>query len=230
MSDGQSEHNIEFQTNGTTAYGYLEKPSGGSGPGVIVIQEWWGLTTHIADVTKRLANEGFVALAPDLFGNRVTHDGDEAAQMMQELDASAASTILSGAIGYLTGLEETTSSTVGAIGFCMGGGFVLSLAAQAGDQVSAAVPFYGFPQGVELEKITADVQGHYAQQDEMLGIDDARAAFERLEGRATGSTELHEYDAGHAFFNDENLIGTYDPEDATLAWERATTFLREHVR
>ncbi len=230
MPDGQAEHNVEFQTNGTTAYGYLEKPDSGSGPGVIVIQEWWGLTTHIADVTRRLAGEGFVALAPDLYGNRVTHDGDEAAQMMEELDANAASKILSGAIDYLTGLEETTSATVGTIGFCMGGGFVLSLAQQAGDRVSAAVPFYGFPQGVELEKIAADVQGHYGREDQMLGIEDAREAFARLESRDGPTTELFEYDAGHAFFNDENLIGTYDAGAAAQAWSRATSFLRERVR
>ncbi|QYJ03596.1 dienelactone hydrolase family protein [Nocardioides panacisoli] len=230
MSEAQSEHNVEFQSNGTTAFGYLEKPAGGSGPGVIVIQEWWGLTTHIADVTKRLAGEGFVALAPDLYGNRVTHDGDEAAQMMQDLDANAASKILSGAIDYLTGLEETTSSSVGAIGFCMGGGFVLSLAQQAGDRVSAAVPFYGFPQGVDLEQITADVQGHYAREDEMLPIADARDAFRRLESRDGATTEFFEYDAGHAFFNDEDLIGTYDADKAAEAWGRATTFLRDRVR
>ena len=230
MADEQSEHNVEFPTNGTTAYGYLETPEGGTGPGLIVIQEWWGLTTHIADVTKRLAAEGFVALAPDLYGNRVAHDGEEAQQMMQELDERAAAKILSGAIDYLTGLDATTSSTVGAIGFCMGGGFVLSLAEQAGDQVSAAVPFYGFPQGVDLEAITADVQGHYAREDQMLGIEDAREAFHRLESRDGATTELFEYDAGHAFFNDEDLIGTYDAEAAAQAWERATTFLRERVR
>ncbi len=230
MPDGQAEHNVEFRTNGDTAYGYLEKPEGGRGPGVIVIQEWWGLTTHIADVTRRLAGEGFVALAPDLYGNRVTHDGDEAAQMMQQLDANAASKVLSGAIDYLTGLEETTSTTVGAIGFCMGGGFVLSLAQQAGERVAAAVPFYGFPQGVDLEAITADVQGHYAREDESLPIEDARAAFARLASRTGATTELFEYDAGHAFFNDENLLGTYDAEQAAEAWSRAVSFLRERVR
>ena len=230
MAQEQSEHNVEFRTNGTTAYGYLETPEGGSGPGVIVIQEWWGLTTHIADVTRRLAAEGFVALAPDLYGNRVAHDGEEAQRMMQDLDANAASKILSGAIDYLTGLDATTTTTVGAIGFCMGGGFVLSLAEQAGDKVSAAVPFYGFPQGVDLESISADVQGHYAREDQMLGIEDARAAFDRLSNRSGATTELHEYEAGHAFFNDEDLIGTYDAEAAAVAWERATTFLANRIR
>ncbi|QWC85599.1 dienelactone hydrolase family protein [Nocardioidaceae bacterium] len=230
MSQEQSEHNVEFATNGTTAYGYLETPEGGSGPGVIVIQEWWGLTTHIADVTRRLAGEGFVALAPDLYGNRVAHDGEEAQQMMSDLDANAASKILSGAIDYLTGLDATTSSTVGAIGFCMGGGFVLSLAEQAGDRVSAAVPFYGFPQGVELERIAADVQGHYARGDEAIDIADARQAFGRLSSRDGATTELFEYDAGHAFFNDEDLIGTYDADAAAQAWQRATSFLKDRVR
>jgi carboxymethylenebutenolidase len=230
VPDGQAEQNVEFRTNGTTAYGYLEKPAGGRGPGVIVIQEWWGLTTHIADVVRRLAGEGFVALAPDLYGNRVTHDGEEAAQMMQELDANAASKILSGAIDYLTGLEETTSTSVGAIGFCMGGHFVLSLAQEAGDRVAAAVAFYGFPQGVDLEAITADVQGHYGREDQSLPIEAARGAFDRLAGRPGATTELFEYDAGHAFFNDENLLGTYDAEKAAEAWGRAVSFLRDRVR
>lgn len=229
MAD-ESEHNVEFATNGHTAYGYLEKPETGGGPGVIVIQEWWGLTTHIADITRRLAAEGFVALAPDLYGNRVTHDREEAMKMRQQLDEAEASKILSGAVDYLIGVEGVTSQTVGAIGFCMGGGFVLSLAAEAGDKVSAAVPFYGMSGDVDLNRITADVQGHYGREDRGITVESAEQAFATLAARGTGTAELNIYDAGHAFLNDENLIGTYDPDNAQLAWERAVAFLRTHIR
>ena len=227
----ESEHNVTFDSAGTTAHGYLEKPVTGSGPGVIVIQEWWGLTTHIASLVRRLADEGFVALAPDLYGNRTTHDADEAMAMMQDMDEQTASALLAGSVDHLLSLEETTSSTVGVIGFCMGGGFVLSLAGEAGDKVSAAVPFYGLPSdGLDAGRITADVQGHYGRQDEMVTPDAVEGAFEHLKERSGATTELHFYDAGHAFVNDENLIGTYDPENAQVAWDRAVSFLRERLR
>ena len=121
--------NVQFPSNGRTASGYLALPDSGSGPGVIVIQEWWGLDDHIVSVADRLAAEGFVALAPDLYGGRVAHGREDAAAMMAALPVDQAARDLSGAVDYLLGLEATTSDAVGAIGFCMGGGFVLMLAA-----------------------------------------------------------------------------------------------------
>src|SRR3954470_5093480 len=140
--------NVTFPSNGSQAHGYLATPPSGSGPGVIVIQEWWGLTDHIADVSDRLAAEGFVALAPDLFGGKVAHDADEAMKLLTELPVDRAARDLSGAVDYLLAQDSVTSSKVGAIGFCMGGGFVLMLAAQQGDRIGAAVPFYGVAPGV----------------------------------------------------------------------------------
>src|SRR5436305_2777591 len=159
--------NVTFASNGRTAHGYLALPAGGRGPGVVVIQEWWGLTSHIVDVTNRLAAEGFVALAPDLYGGTTTHDADEAGRLMQELPVDRAARDLGGAVDYLLGHDAVTSSTVGAVGFCMGGGFVLVLAAQQGSKISAAVPFYGvlkedYP---DLSGLTAPVQGHFGSQD-----------------------------------------------------------------
>src|ERR1700709_1768190 len=90
MPEQNSRQNVSFPSNGGEGHGYLASPSAGSGPGVIVIQEWWGLTDHIADICDRLAGEGFVALAPDLYGGRTTHDADEAGQLMQELPADQA--------------------------------------------------------------------------------------------------------------------------------------------
>lgn len=138
--NGNPRQNVSFASNGHTAYGYLAAPRS-SGPGVIVIQEWWGLTDHVADVADRLAAEGFVALAPDLYGGRTTHDASEAARMMQELPVEQATRDLAGAVDYLLGLDQVSSSTVGAVGFCMGGKFAIVLGAQQGSRVGAVIPF-----------------------------------------------------------------------------------------
>jgi carboxymethylenebutenolidase len=223
--------NVTFPSNGTSAHGYLALPAAGSGPGLIVIQEWWGLTSHIKDVTDRFAAEGFVALAPDLYGGATTHDGDEAGRLMSELPVGGAARDLGGAVDYLLGLESVTSSTVGAVGFCMGGGFVLVLAAQEGARIGAAVPFYGvlkedYP---DLSGLSAPVQGHFGEQDDFTTPDAARALAERIAAESGVTPEFHYYPAGHAFFNDENLLGTYDEEQADLAWQRTVAFLRENV-
>ena len=231
MADTSSDNplqNVSFGSNGTTAHGYLALPESGSGPGVIVIQEWWGLTSHIADVTNRLAAEGFVALAPDLYGGTTTHDSDEAGKLMQELPVGSAAADLGGAVDYLLGHEAVVGPTVGAVGFCMGGGFVLVLAAQQGDKIGAAVPFYGvlgedYPSFTQL---SAPLLGHFGEQDTMAPPDAVRQLADRIESEAGTRPDFRIYPAGHAFFNDENLMGTYDPEQATIAWNATLEFLR----
>jgi len=217
--------------DGQTARGYLAEPAGEAKGNVVVIQEWWGLTDHIADVTNRLAAEGFVALAPDLYGGRTTHDAGEAGQLMGELPVQQAATDLGGAVQYLLDHDAVTSQTVGAVGFCMGGGFVLVLAAQQPHKVSAAVPFYGvlgedYP---SFGQLTADVQGHFGRDDEMADPASVDRLAERIERESGKKPELHQYPAGHAFFNDENLLGTYDEQQASLAWTRTLDFLRDHI-
>ena len=226
-----SRQNTSFPSNGGTAHGYLAVPESGSGPGVIVIQEWWGLTDHIASIADRLAGEGFVALAPDLFGGKTTHDADEAGKLLMSLPVEEAARDLSGAVDYLLGLDSVTSKTVGAIGFCMGGGFVLMLAAQQGERIGAAVPFYGVGPGVPstYTGVKAAVQGHYAEQDGMYPPDQARALEKQIREEAGVPVEFFYYDAGHAFHNDENLMGTYDEKNAQLAWSRAVSFLKQNV-
>jgi carboxymethylenebutenolidase len=223
--------NVTFASGGGTAHGYLALPPSGRGPGVVVIQEWWGLTTHIKDVTDRLAAEGFVALAPDLFGGTTTHDSDEAGTLMQELPVEQASRDLGGAVDFLLGHEAVTSSKVGAVGFCMGGGFVLVLAAQQGDRIGAAVPFYGvltedYP---SFENLTSPLMGHFGEQDDFTVPDAVRELAARIEKESTVTPQFFFYPAGHAFFNDENHLGTHDPEQAALAWGRTMAFLHEHV-
>jgi carboxymethylenebutenolidase len=223
--------NVTFASNGSQAHGYLATPPSGSGPGVIVIQEWWGLTDHIADLTDRLAAEGFVALAPDLFGGSVAHDADEAMKLLVELPVDRAARDLAGAVDYLLAQDSVTSSKVGAIGFCMGGGFVLLMAAQQGDKLGAAVPFYGVGPGVPstYTGVKAAVQGHYAENDQMYPIDQAQALAKQIRDEAGVPVEFFYYPAGHAFHNDENLMGTYDEGNAKLAWGRAVAFMKENV-
>jgi carboxymethylenebutenolidase len=229
MTHGNPLQNVSFPSNGSTAHGYLALPESASGPGLVVIQEWWGLVSHIADVTNRLAGEGFVALAPDLYGGTTTHDAEEAARLMADLPVERAARDLSGAVDFLLGHEAVTSRQVGAIGFCMGGGFVLVLAAQQGTRVAAAVPFYGIGDASDFSNLAAAVQGHFGERDDVAPPDKARELAEQIQRDSGRQPELYFYPAGHAFLNDENLLGTYDPEQANLAWSRALQFLHSKL-
>ena len=223
--------NVSFESNGSSAHGYLALPEAGSGPGVVVIQEWWGLTSHIADVANRLTAEGFVALAPDLYGGATTHDADEAGRLMQDLPVDRAARDLGGAVDYLLDHDTVTSSTIGAVGFCMGGGFVLVLAAQQGNKIGAAVSFYGVlgEEYPSFENLCAPLLGHFGEQDEMQSPDKVRELAATIERQTGQRPDFRLYPAGHAFFNDQNLIGTYDPEQAAKAWDATVRFLREHL-
>jgi carboxymethylenebutenolidase len=232
MTEANPRQNVTFPSNGGQVHGYLRKPAEGSGPGVIVIQEWWGLDDHIAAIVDRLAAEGFVALAPDLFGGRVTHEIDVAAKLLEELPVDQAARDLAGALDYLLGDPDVTSQTVGVVGFCMGGGFVLQLAAQQGDRINAAVAFYGVGPAVpdQYRTVTAPIQGHYGEQDAMYPVADARAQEQQIREESAGSVEFFYYPAGHAFHNDKDRLGTYNAELASLAWGRAVAFLEANAR
>lgn len=224
--------NVSFASGGGQAHGYLAVPASGSGPGVVVVQEWWGLDDHVAHVVDRLADEGFVALAPDLFGGRVAHDADQAGKLMSELPVDESARALGGAVDFLLGHEAVTSAAVGTVGFCMGGGFVLLLAAQQGDRVAAAVPFYGVGPAVPdaYQGLTAAVLGHYGEQDDFYPVADARRQEQQIRDETGAEVEFCYYPAGHAFHNDRDRLGTYDEESARLAWRRTVAFLRDRLR
>jgi carboxymethylenebutenolidase len=228
---GGSAQNVTFPSNGGTAHGYLALPPQGVGPGLVVVQEWWGLTAHMTAMVDRFAAEGFVALAPDLYGGATTHDRAEAARMLAALPADRAARDLGGAVDLLLEHPQVVGDAVGVVGFCMGGGLALLLAAEEGDRVAAVVPFYGLPKipGFAYRGLTAHVLGHYGEQDGSLtekAVDDAAM----LIGEATDRRpEIHFYPAGHAFMNDENLLGTYDPLQARIAWQRTLSFLWGHL-
>jgi carboxymethylenebutenolidase len=220
--------NVTFPSAGGTAHGYLALPPTGRGPGVIVIQEWWGLTDHIANVADRLAAQGFVTLAPDLYGGNVAHDSDEALRMMKALPVSHGVELLSGAVDHLLGMPEITSDTVGSVGFCMGGGFVLYQAA-ADPRVSAAVPFYGVIQGdlPDFSGLKAQILGHYGERDTSIPKERLAELSEAVQ-EAGIVPYLRMYPAGHAFFND-GRPDTYAPGPALQAWESTVEFLHEQL-
>jgi len=213
---------VEFPSNGHGASGYLAIPNEGAGPGLVVIQEWWGLVPHIKDVADRFAAEGFVALAPDLYHGEIAEhtEMDKAAALMTAMPPDRAARDMSGAIDFLLEHKATTGKSVGAIGFCMGGGLTWSLALED-ERVGAAVPFYG---AVELEgrELRVPVMAHYADHDrfsdEMLEQVRARIGDERF-FRYPGTN--------HAFFNDTRE--RHDREASALAWERTIAFHREHL-
>ncbi|HUE59703.1 MAG TPA: dienelactone hydrolase family protein [Acidimicrobiales bacterium] len=222
--------NVTFASNGSEAYGYLALPTSRSGPGVIVIQEWWGLTTHIAHIADRLAGEGFVALAPDLYGGATTHDAEEAAQLMQQLPVDRAARDLRGAVDYLLSRDDVTGETVGVVGFCMGGAFVLQLAVQEGGKIAAAVAFYpvGFMPD-DYSGLQAEVLIQISDGDQFNPPTLADELTEKISAGTGRKPQIAHYPAGHAFLNDENLLGTYDAEQARIAWDRTVAFLRVHL-
>jgi carboxymethylenebutenolidase len=223
--------NVTFASNGDEAYGYLALPASGSGAAVIVIQEWWGLTTHIAHMADRLAGEGYVALAPDLYGGAIAHDEGEALQMLLEIPVDRATRDLRGAVDFLLSRGDVVGETVGVVGFCMGGSFALQLAVQEGDKVAAAVAFY--PVGYmpdDYSGLQATVQIHIADGDEVNPPTLAEELNEKISADTRTRPEIIHYPAGHAFLNEEDLLGTYDAEQAAIAWDRTVAFLRAHLR
>ena len=219
---------VQFPANGRTGSGYLSTPLEGSGPGVIVIQEWWGLVDHIKDVADRIAKEGFVALAPDMYHGKTTTSPDDAGKLMMALRIDEVERDLRGAISYLLGLGETPGDRVGTLGSCMGGQLSL-YAACANPKVGACIIYYGVHPNVQpdLERLRAPVLGFFAENDGFVTPDVAR----RLESdlKAAGKeVEFHIYKgAEHAFFNDTRPA--YDKAHATETWEKVLAFYRRHL-
>lgn len=219
---------IEFPANGRTASGYLATPPGATGPGLLVIQEWWGLVDHIKTVADRFAEAGFVALAPDLYHGESTTSPDEAGRKMMALDIAEAGKDLVGAASHLLSLEAVAPKKVAALGFCMGGQLAL-YAATAHPEVAAAVDFYGIHPSVspDFSQLKGPVLCHFGKDDEFVKEDDAKSLVETIKA-AGGDVEAHFYDAGHAFFNDSRPEA-YAQAHASAAWDRTIAFLRSNL-
>lgn len=222
---------IEFPSNGSSGEGYLATPESGGGPGVVVIQEWWGLVDHIKNVCDRFAAEGFVALAPDLYHGKKVSEPDEAGKEMMAMRLDQAGKDMSGAVDAVQ--ERSSGSGVGVVGFCMGGGLALVLAAQRNDAVKAVVPFYGaIPwEGTQPDyaAIKAPLLGHYAEKDEWASPEVAHKLEEQVREGGNEDVTVHIYQGtDHAFFNDDRPE-VHDPEASRLAWDRTVEFLRSRL-
>jgi carboxymethylenebutenolidase len=221
---------VEFQSNGKTAKGYLSLPASGSGPGIIVLQEWWGLVPHIKDVADRFAAEGFVALAPDLYHGKSTTSPDEANKLMMALNIAETEKDLRGAIQYLQNHKGVTSSKIGTVGFCMGGALSL-YAATKNSQVGACVVFYGGHKWFEsdIRNLQAPLLGLYAENDKFIPVEQVKELESTLK-ELDKHGEVHLYEGvDHAFFNDDRSE-VYNEEAATDAWHRTLDFFRTHLR
>ena len=225
---------IEFSSGDIDARGYLALPEEGTGPGLIVVQEWWGLDDGIKGMADRFAGAGFVALVPDLYhGELAEHtEIDKAGELMQSLPADRAARDMSGAVDFLAEHEAVTTEALGVVGFCMGGMFTFVLAAERPDRIKAAVPFYGYPSGddqPDYSKIDAVIRGHFAENDDFFGPEGAKELEERLEGMGKDVTLAVHNDTGHAFMSPHDALDTYDEQLAEQIWPDVMKFLHQQL-
>ena len=225
---------VQFtRPDGKTVDGYLVEPTNGANaPGIVVIQEWWGLDEQIKEVANRLAGAGFRALVPDLYRGKLALEAKEAEHLMNDLNfGDAASQDIRGAVQYL---KATGSSKVAVTGFCMGGALTV-LSACFVPELDATVVWYGNPPAeyVDANNITKPMMGHWSMQDEFFspaGVDE----LEKKLKLAGVEHEFHRYDAKHAFANPQSDARglaplQYHPEAAELAWKRSLDFLKKQL-
>ncbi|MBV6459570.1 MAG: hypothetical protein HONBIEJF_02718 [Fimbriimonadaceae bacterium] len=219
---------IEFDGNGRPFQGYLSKAEGG-GPGVIVIQEWWGLVDHIKNVADRFAAAGFTALAPDFYHGQIAEEPDTAGKLMMALNIGEAEKILRGAVARLLADPSTRGDKVGVIGFCMGGQLAL-LAAATNPQIGACANFYGIHPNVNppFENVSGPVLGIFAENDDFTNATIVSNLSQRLTELGK-SHEFHTYPGTtHAFFNDDRPA-VYDQRAADDAWGKVVAFFGKHL-
>ncbi|MGQ0547305.1 MAG: dienelactone hydrolase family protein [Betaproteobacteria bacterium] len=220
--------------DGKSVNGYLAEPTGGDeAPGVVVIQEWWGLNDQIRGVADKLAAAGYRALVPDLYRGKSTVEAKEAEHLMTGLNfGDAAAQDIRGAVQHL---KSTGSAKVAVTGFCMGGALTV-LSAVNVPEADATVPWYGFPplEYVDAAKVKAPMMAHWALNDEFFPI----AKVEELEKKLKAANvqfDFYRYPAKHAFANEtaneKNLPPLeYNPQAAELAWKRTMEFFEKNLR
>jgi carboxymethylenebutenolidase len=214
--------------DGETCSGFYVEPAGGtSAPGIVVIQEWWGVNDQIKGVARKLADAGYRALVPDLYRGKVGVDAEEAGHLMNQLDfVDAASQDIRGAVTHL----KAAGSKVAVTGFCMGGALSL-LSATKVPELDAVVCFYGMPplDFIDASQIKAPIQGHFATKDAFFDVKNVDLLDQKLK-QANVAHEFYKYDAMHAFANetaiDMPIPIKYDAAASQLAWQRTLDFLQ----
>jgi len=225
---------VEYSNDGIAIHAYVAAPSTTvKCPALIVVQEWWGLDDHIKDIARRFAAEGYVAIAPDLYsrmGHVQTTDSKEAGQFMSRLKQDEVLSDLSATVTYIQKAPEVDADRVGVTGFCMGGGYALTLPC-VNEGVKAAVPFYGpIPNpDTPIQSLGCPILYIYGEDDGWI----TKADVQRLVGalkKYHKPGEVKTYPgASHAFFNNTRKE-VYKPAEAQDAWQRTLAFFRQHLQ
>jgi carboxymethylenebutenolidase len=222
---------VSYKSGDETVQGVLYTPSGkGPFPGLIVIHEWWGLNDWVKEQASKLADQGYAALAIDLYRGKVATTPDEAHQIMRGVPEDRAKRDLHAAFEFLASQPSVKKDRIGAIGWCMGGGYSLDVALQE-PTLAADVINYGHlaTDPDALKKINAPILGLFGAQDKGIPPEDVRRFGETLD-RMGKKIEVKIYDdAGHAFENPNNKDG-YRPADAADAWQRTVAFLAANLK
>ena len=226
--------NITYQRpDGSSVEAYLAEPENlSNAPGIVVIQEWWGLNDQIKGVADRLAKAGYRALVPDLYRGKMALEANEAEHLMNDLNfGDAAGQDIRGAVQYL---KSSGSAKVAVTGFCMGGALTVLSACNV-PELDATVVWYGYPplEYVDASKVKAPMLAHWALHDDAFAIEGVGHLEEKLKA-AGADLQFYRYDAKHAFANEEadsrNLpFLKYQADAAKLAWERTMEFLSKHL-
>ena len=222
---------IELLVNGRATRGYLSRPAGdGPWPGVVVIQEWWGLNDHMRDVADRLAGEDFIALAPDLYYGQTASEPDEARKLAMALEYPDALSVIQAAVDHLIALDDVAPKRIGLVGFCMGGGLAWHGAAQL-ERIGASVPCYGGGPEMspdEAARIAVPVLAIYGEEDRGVSPEVARQRAALMDAAGVTNEMVIYPGAQHAFMNDRRPV--YNSEAAEDAWRRIVAFFREALR
>jgi carboxymethylenebutenolidase len=227
-TDGKS---VSYKSGDETVQGVLYTPPGnGPFPAIIVIHEWWGLNDWVKEQASKLADQGYEALAIDLYRGKVATTPDEAHEIMRGVPEDRAKRDLGAAFDYLASQPNVKKNRIGAVGWCMGGGYSLDVALEE-STLAADVINYGHlaTDSDALKKINAPILGLFGAQDKGITPDDVHK-FESQMKQLGKTIDVKIYDdAGHAFENPNNKTG-YRADDASDAWQRTVAFLAENLK
>lgn len=221
---------VTYSSNGGSVDGYLARPSDGRAhPGVILIQEWWGIEPHIKELTERVAAQGYTVLAPDLYHGKVAKEPDEAAKHMMAMNMPAAVEEVRKGIRYLQGQSDVTPKKVGVVGFCMGGLLTWKVAEQENGELAAIAPFYAghyTPTKDDIRKVTAPVMAVWGEQDASIPVGQRNTIMQFLQEEGKTYKALV-YPAGHAFMNPSH--GALHEPSAQAAWSELLLWFKQYL-
>jgi len=230
-ADAPKTDTVKFSNGTGDVSGFLATPAKpGRYPGLVVIHEWWGLTDWVKDETQKFAEQGYVAVAVDLYRGQVATDPEEAHELMRGLPQDRALADLQGAFMYLASRNDVDRNRIGTVGWCMGGGLALQLAIHQPRLAACVVNYGALPTDPnDLQQIFAPVLGNFGGQDRGItpaDVDDFQKSMKSINRRV--DVKIYD-DAGHAFENPTNKAG-YRPDDAADAWSRTVAFLNKYMK